>query len=296
MKRFIYRYAFLCELLASLPVIFLCSYLNLKGYIGGGIYFLAWAWCMLVIWFVGQRIPSLLHREALRKLDVDCDPAGFLQDIEFLLRRAGSARGFGGRRRFLLEMDHASGMDALGRYGEALAEIERLERNAPMLDPGTDILFHINIATIALHVPRKREEIPVRIREIENAIVVANFPPQAADIFRAHLEVLRDSYRFVCGEYHGLRERYVAAVEHARQGNSRRQLVYACMRLARLYDKLERPDEATALYSFVVQNGNRLGIVQEASERREILLSAKNTPPVCCENAESAEEAPADTN
>ena len=86
--------------------------------------------------------------------------------------------------------------------------------------------------------------------------------------------MLRDTSRFLSGDYVGLRERFVEAVERARVGNSRRQLIAACMRLARLYDKLERKEEALALYGFVVQNGNLLGVVREARERSEELKNA----------------------
>ena len=70
------------------------------------------------------------------------------------------------------------------------------------------------------------------------------------------------------------------------------------MWLARLYDRLDRTEEALALYGYTVQNGGLLGIVREAAERREELSAHKNTPPVCCENEENvsvrAEEAPSD--
>ena len=274
MKRLIYRYSFLFELLAVLPVAFLCGFLNYSQYVGAEIYLLLLGWSIFIITVVNNRIPTALHSAALVKLDTDCDPVAFLADVEFLLSR----RRLGVRREFLLEMEHASGMDALGRYAEALAEMQRLEREMPMLDPATRILFRINYATVALHVERMHAEIPARIRDIENEIAQAGFPPHMAGAFSAHLQTLRDAYRFSCGEYGGLREKYVAAAELSRRDpRARRLTVYCCMRLARLYDKLGRSDEAVGLYTYVEQNGNRLGIVAEARERKELLLKNKNT-------------------
>jgi hypothetical protein len=274
-KRLIYRYTFLFELLAILPVVALCIFLQYQGLVDSYAYVLAFAWGGFVVAWVNRRIPNDLHQEALRKLDEDCDPVAFLKDIAFLLSR----RTLSARRRFVLAMEHAGGLDSLGRYAEALAEMERLEREDVLLDPATAILFQINYTTIALHVERTQADTSARIREIENNIVSFDFPPQIAEIFQGHLEMLRDSARFVSGEYMGLREKFVASVERAREGGSRRLLVAACMRLARLYDKLERREEAIAMYGYVVQNGNLLGIVREAAERREALTAEKNTAP-----------------
>lgn len=284
MKRLIYRYTFLFELLAVLPAVALCVFLYSRDLVDGYIYVLAFAWGAFVTTWVNRRIPADLHKEALKKLDEECDPVAYLKDIAFL----SSRKGISARRRFILAMENASGLDSLGRYGEALAEMERLERENILLDPTTAIAFEINHAVIALHVERTQASIPARIREIENHIAAFGFPSGIAAAFKGHLDMLRDCARFAVGDYVGLREKFVAAVERARQGNSRRLLVSACMRLARLYDKIERTEEAIALYGYVVQNGNLLGIVREAAERREELVSHKNTDPVCCETEENS--------
>lgn len=294
MKRLIYRYAFLFELLAVLPVVALCVFLHSRALVDGYAYILVFAWGGLVITWVNRRIPHELHREALKKLDEDCDPPAFLREISFLL----SKRSLGARRRFVLAMEHASGLDALGRYAEALAEMERLEREDILLDPPVAILFQINYTVIAQHVERTQADVLTRIREIENSIASFGFPPQFAAVFKTQLDTMRDIHRFLSGDYVGLREKFVAAVERARAGKNRRQLVTSCMWLARLYDRLDRTEEALALYGYTVQNGGLLGIVREAAERREELSAHKNTPPVCCENEENvsvrAEEAPSD--
>lgn len=269
MKRLIYRYAFLFELLAVLPIMALCVFLDYIDLVDGYVYVLAFAWGAFVVAWVNRRIPHDLHREALKKLNEECDPVAFLKEIAFLL----SKKAIGARRRFVLAMEHASGLDALGRYAEALAEMERLEREDILLDPPAAILFQINHATIALHVERTQASVPQRIREIENSIASFGFPPQIAAAFRERLDMLRDIARLYAGDYVGLREKFVAAVDRARAGNFRRQLAVSCMRLAQLYDKIGRPQEAIALYGYVVQNGGLLGIVREAAERAEELKS-----------------------
>lgn len=287
MKRFIYRHAFLCELLAFLPVAFLCAYLI---QIHMAFYLLLVIWGVIVLSYVQRRIPSELHREAVRKLDELCDPEAFLTDIRFLMSR----RGIGARRRFFLGMEAACGLDSLGRSAESLAEMQRLEAQADRLFPMEKIVFHVNYATVMLHVERTRAELPRAIAALESEIAAAQLPPPLTEDFRKQVETLRDGYRFENGDYGGLRERYVAEAENARKrGASRRMVVHCCMRLARLYDKLDHFREAAALYEYVEKNGNRLGAVETArAARAELLIreKEKKDTPVCCENTETAPE------
>lgn len=264
MKKFIYRHSFLFELLAVVPAVIFAEWLFRATAVGGFAFILLAVWTFAVMTYASSRVPALLYREAGNKLEYRCDPEAYLADIQFMLSRPTLSRA----RRFHLQMARANGIDACGRYIEALAELQKLEEHIDEAGLSDKIFFRANYITVALHAGRETERIPQLLGELEGSIVHAQLPPPIADGFRAHLVTLRDAYRFVCGEYHGLRERYVDAVAALQKGKSTpRILCSACMRLARLYDRLGLSEEACGLYRYVAEKGNRLGIAAQAKER-----------------------------
>lgn len=286
MKRLIYRYPFLFALLLFLPVAaFLVALVGPEN-MGPGIYIPLTLYAFLALSYPGAWAARALQSEAHRHLEAECDPVAFLDGIEFLLKH----KKLSPRRRLLLSLDYAVGLDSLGRHDEALSAMRSLPVGSVALNPLELAVIEGDYGVMSLHGGCELDAIPDRIRKMELVVASVGLPATVTRVIGDFIADLRDAYHLEIGQYDGLLDRYIARVEAFRGDPSRRRFLTYCMALAKLYDRLGRKGEAISLYGYVAKNGNRLGIVKKAEEARIALLNAPADGPAPSDGPAPADE------
>lgn len=261
LKRFLYQHPILSVLIPYIPCLVVLGglwyYKVLDPFYAG----LLAVWLLPMLALPVSRMMRGLLSEATVKLERDCDPIAYLDDLAFLRRR----RLLRFTHRVMLDVQYGLGLDAAGRYEEAYEWLDKCRPAAPRVHPLGQMQIALAHAVAASHCPAKRGELPAITAALEKQLAALQMPPMYTAAFRDSLDTLHDACHFYEGDLVGLRERYVARVEQFNAAPLyRRQLMQACIWLARIYEKEGSGKEALAMYQYVAERGNRLGVVEEA--------------------------------
>ena len=260
LKRFMYKHPILAVLLPYIPCLVV-----LGGLCYFGVLDPFWA-CFVAVWilpllsFPVRNTARAMVRAASLKLERDCDPYAFMEEVAFLRSRRMRFEA-----RVSFDIQYGLGLDAAGRYQEANEWLEKCLPAAPRLHPLNRMQLALSHAVTLSHCEEKRGELPALAARLEAQYAALGFPPDFVNPFRESLDTLQETCRFYAGNLSGLREKYVARVERYNAAPIyRRMLVHSCMWLARIYEKEGSLREARAMYQYVLDRGNRLGVVEEA--------------------------------
>ena len=260
LKRFMYKHPLLAVLLPYIPCLVV-----LGGLCYFGVLEPFWA-CFIAVWilpllsFPVRNTARAMVQAASLKLERDCDPYAFMEEVAFLRSRRMRFEA-----RVSFDIQYGLGLDAAGRYQEANEWLEKCLPAAPRLHPLNRMQLALSHAVTLSHCEEKRGDLPALAARLEAQYAALGFPPDFPNPFRESLDTLQETCRFYAGNLSGLREQYVARVERYNAAPIyRRMLVHSCMWLARIYEKEGSLREARAMYQYVLDRGNRLGVVAEA--------------------------------
>ncbi len=260
LKRFMYKHPLLAVLLPYIPCLILLVGLCYHGLLDPFWTCFVAVWILPLLSFPVKSVGRAMAREATMKLERDCDPYAFMEAVAFLRRRPMRLD-----RQVSLDLQYGLGLDAAGKYQEAREWMEKCLPAAPRLHPINRMQLFLSHAVTVSHCEDKREELPALAARLESEYAALGFPPGFHNPLRESLDTLQETCRFYAGNLTGLREKNVARVERYNAVPMyRRMLVHSCMWLARIYEKEGSMREALAMYKYVLDRGNRLGVVEEA--------------------------------
>lgn len=268
MKYWIYRNPVLAMLIP-----FLAGSAVVVGLVYYQILSLPWAVMLLAFVFFMvtrpvRRAYSMIAAEATYRLQNECDAQAYLAMVEKLRARKHMPRDLF----FNTEALYALGLQAVGRTGEAVALMRRLLAQRESLPPALRFQFDLSYAAICAHDEEEKRELPALLAMLEHGYHTISWAPPMRELIRRNLDSLQDVMHYHSGQYEGLVERLVARIEAYRPiASMRRHMLLACLWLARVYEALNRPGDALAMYRYVAKHGNTLGIVDEAREAADRL-------------------------
>ena len=263
LTKFLYAHPVLAVLLPFLPALFVCFGLWYFHILNPFFTILLAAWLLLMLLLPVRAAFRSLLTYARTKLERDCDPLGYLEDLSFMRRRRLPFS-----RQFTLDLHYGVGLDAAGRAGESYAWLEKCLPALPRLTPPAKFQLYLALGSAAAHEKNGSEKLPPLIAELDKLLAeMRGLPPFYLLPMRSARDTVEDARRFHAGEMEGLRARYVDRVNAAALSPSARaNKITACLWLARIYEREGALAEARAMYAYVAENGGTMGAVAEAKE------------------------------
>lgn len=211
----------------------------------------------LVLWFlVGRFIataPFKLMREPQRILNEDCDPQPMLEEIQRQL-----ARDFDGPHRQLLEIDHAGCLREMGEYHKAAEILENINIDKfPGNTPFNKYSYYHNLSDIH-YLLGNLEEARIWARKFRQ--IYHDLPMVKAKHALASTNDLMEAEILY---YEGNYEQALRKVAWIKLEN-KRMVLSGAMLAAKCHIALDEPEKAREKLEYIMQNGNKLYILQEA--------------------------------
>ena len=212
---------------------------------------------VLAVWFLAGRFiamaPAKLLQEPLEQLHNRCDPYPLMEETQRQL-----ALKFDGTHRQLLEINYAVALREAGQYGKAADILENLNIDKfPGSTPFLKYAYYHNLCDICYLLGR-RDEGKIwhrKIRQIYN-----DLPPTKARQELAATHELMEAEILHCEEDHDGALRKVARIQLTNQS----MVLDAALLAAKCHIALEEPEKARQKLQYVIKNGNKLHIAQEA--------------------------------
>ena len=218
----------------------------------------------LLIWFIAGRfiatVPLKLLQEPLHQLDQQGDPYPLMEELNAQL-----SRKFDGTQRQLLEMYRALTLRECGQPYKALETLENINIDKfPGTSPVVKYMYYHNLADLCYLQDRKDEgRIWVRkYRQIYNDLPAGKGKQELASAYEMmECEVL----------YHeGDLEEALKKVSWLKLTDLR-MVLDGAMLAAKCHIALGEPEKAREKLQYILDHGNKLHIVQEATEILETL-------------------------
>ena len=218
----------------------------------------------LALWFVVGRFiataPFKLMKEPQRILNEDCDPYPMLEEIGHQL-----SREFDGPQRQLLEIDQAVAYRDIGEYQKAAQLLEGINIDKfPGLTPFSKYVYYHNLADIC-YVVGNIEEARIWTRKFRQ--IYHDLPMTK---YKQTLTATHDLMEAEILYYEGDYEKALRKVAWI-QLNNKRQVLDGAFLAAKCHMALEEPEKAREKLQYIVDNGNKLYIVQEAQQLLDTL-------------------------
>ena len=261
LTKFLYAHPVLAVLLPFLPALFVCAGLWYFEILNLLFSFLLATWLLFMLILPVRASFSSLLTHAHTKLERDCDPLAYLEELSFMRRRRLPFS-----RQFTLDLHYGVGLDAAGRAQESYAWLEKCLPALPRLAPPARFQLYLALGSAAAHEQNGSEKLPALIGELDKLLAEMHaLPPFYLFPMRAARDTVEDARRFHAGELDGLRARYVDRVNAASLSPSARaNKITACLWLARIYEREGALTEARAMYTYVAENGGTMGAAAEA--------------------------------
>lgn len=218
----------------------------------------------LVIWFFAGRIiamaPAKLMQEPIEITDQQCDPYPLLEEMERQMARKEK-----GPQRQLTELNYAMALRMVGEDQRAATILEHINIDRfPSMSPYTKFIYYNNLSD-ALFALKRNGEANIwhrKAMQIYNDLPENTMKQQLTVACQlSEAEVL----------YH--EENYDDALRKAAwiKCQSKRQLLDTALLAAKCHIALEEPEKAREKLQYVIDQGNRLHIVEEAGALLETL-------------------------
>lgn len=211
----------------------------------------------LVIWFlVGRFIataPGKLLQEPIEIVDQQCDPYPLLQEMERQM-----ARKENGAQRQLTELNYAMVLRTVGENHKAAAILEHINIDRfPSTSPYTKFIYYNNLSDVLFALER---DVEAKIWH-RKAMQIYNDLPE---------NKMKQQLSVTCqiseaeALYHGLD--YDKALRKAAwiKCSSKRQLLDTALLAAKCHIALKEPEKAREKLQYIIDQGNKLHIVEEA--------------------------------
>lgn len=219
---------------------------------------------ILVIWFlVGRFIataPVKLLREPVEQLYEQCDPYPLMEETQRQL-----SRQLDGPHRQTLEMNYAVTLRETGEYRKALEILENINIDKfPGITPYVKYTYYHNLCDLNYLLDRKEE---ARIWHRKFRQIFQDLPPTKARQAHAATNALMEAEILY---YEGNHEDALKTVAWLKLPN-RIMVLDGAMLAAKCHIALEEPEKARQKLQYIIDNGNRLYIVQESKALLETL-------------------------
>jgi hypothetical protein len=213
----------------------------------------------LFIWFlVGRFIslaPAKLLREPHSQLQQECDPYPLMEETQRQL-----ARKFDGPHRQVLEMDYAVSLRETGQFHKASEVLENINIDKfPGTTPFLKYVYYHNLSDICYLLDRSEE---ARIWSRKFRQIYHDLPPTKA---KQELAATNDLMEAEIHYYEGNFESALRKVAWIKLP-TRRMVLDGALLAAKCHIALEEPEKARQKLQYIIDNGNRLFIVQQARE------------------------------
>lgn len=218
----------------------------------------------LAIWFFAGRIiasaQGKLLQEPIELVDQQCDPYPLLEELEQQMARNGSnAQGQ------LTELNYAMALRTVGEDQKAASILENLNIDRfPSTSPFTKYIYYNNLSDVLFALDRVTE---ARIWHRKGVQIYNDLPESKMK------QQLSETCQISLAEalYH--EGEYSQALQTAAwiKCRSKRHLLDTALLAAKCHIALEEPEKAREKLQYVVDNGNKLHIVEEAKALLETL-------------------------
>ena len=218
----------------------------------------------LGIWFlVGRFIaaaPAKLMREPIEIMDQQCDPQPLLKEMERQM-----ARGERGPQRQLTELNYAGALRVAGQDRKCAEILEQINVDRyPGISPYSKFTYYNNLSDVLFALGRDQEALIWH----RKAMQIYNDLPENK-LKQQFIQTVQLSEADVF--YHtGDPENALRKVAWIKC-SSKRQLLDAALLAAKCHIVLEEPEKAREKLQYVIDNGNKLHIVEEAGQLLETL-------------------------
>ena len=202
--------------------------------------------------FVGA-VPDLLLREPLEKLEQDCDPYPFLEEVKLHTHKLPD--NFQGQMTLI---NYAMALVQTGAYEEALRTLERIQADrflAP--SPFANFIYYNNLCDVMTRLERFQEADDFYRKALEIQETLPNNRLREKLTRTVEMNAIEALYRDQ--DYSGTLRR-LARIPCPTQ----RSVVEAALLAARCNIHLEEWDKAKEKLQYVIDNGNRLHCATEA--------------------------------
>lgn len=218
----------------------------------------------LAIWFLAGRFiasaPFKLLEEPNRHLNENCDPYPMLEELRSMLDR-----NMVGPQHQLLEINYALCLRETGEYHHAAEILENLNIDKfPATDPLSKYTYYHNLCDIQYLLGNDAE---ARIWARKFRQIYQDIPMTKA---KQALTCIHDLMDAEILYYEGNFEHALRKVAWIKLEN-KRMVVDGAMLAAKCHIALEEPEKAKEKLQYVLDNGNKLHVAQEASQLLESL-------------------------
>lgn len=258
--RWIFEHTGLCRILLFFGLCGFAFYVSSFAYVS----FLTIYLTVLALWFlIGRFIasaPVKLFKEPVEHLNQHCDPYPLIEETQRQL-----ARKFDGPHRQMLEFNYAAALRESGQFEKAMEVLEKLNIDKfPGTAPYSKYSYYHNLCDLCYVLDRK-EEGRIWFRKANQ--IYQDLPPVKAKLELEATHMLQEAEIL---HYEGDSD---AALQKAAkiQLPHKKMILDAAMLAAKCHLSLEEPEKARTKLQYVIDNGNRLHIAQEAAELMENL-------------------------
>ena len=253
--RWIFEHTGLCRTLLFLGLFGLAFYMSTFSYIS----FLTVYLVVLALWFlIGRFIataPVKLFREPVEQLNQNCDPYPLMEETQRQL-----ARQFDGPHRQMLEFNYAAALRECGQMDKAMEVLENLNIDKfPGTTPYSKYSYYHNLCDLCYILDRKEEG---RIWHRKANQIYRDLPPVKAK------QELTATYELMEAEilhYEGNSDDALRKVARIPLPH-KKMILDAALLAAKCHIALEEPEKAREKLEYIIDNGNKLYIVQEATD------------------------------
>lgn len=213
----------------------------------------------LAIWFLVGRLislaPAKMMEEPVALCDQQCDPYPLLEEVKRMTDRTRN-----GPQQQLMEINYAMALRMVGDNHQCAGILEKIHIDRyPGTAPYTKFTYYNNLADVLFALDRTLE---ARIWHKKAQQIYEDLPENklkqqftpTAQLSHAealyyeqdYVEALRIAAKIIC--------------------KSRRQLLDAALLASKCHIALEEPEKAREKLQYIIDNGNKLHIVEEARE------------------------------
>ena len=214
---------------------------------------------VLAIWFLAGRVISIapvkLMEEPTAIFEQECDPYPLLEGMEQQM-----SRNEVGPQRQLTEMNYALALRQVGQNQKSAQILEQINIDRfPGTSPYTRFIYYNNLADVLYSLGRNQE---AHIWHRKSMQIYNDLPEnKVKNQFTQTVQLSEAEVLYHEGDYDkSLRK---AAWIKCK---SKRQLLDAALLAAKCHIALEEPEKAREKLQYVLDNGNKLHIVEEARQ------------------------------
>lgn len=258
--RWIFEHTGLCRVLLFFGLCGLAFFLSSFSYVS----FLTVYLIVLGLWFlVGRFIanaPLKLFREPVEQLNHNCDPYPLMEETQRQLQRK-----FDGPHRQMMEFNHAAALRETGQFYKAMDILENLNIDKfPGTSPFSKYTYYHNLCDLCYVLDRKEEG---RIWHRKANQIYEDLPPvkPKQELEATHALLEAEILYYDGNPDEALRKTAKIQLSH------RKMILDAAFLAARCHIALEEPEKAREKLCYIMENGNRLHITEQAGELLESL-------------------------